>query len=113
MLLRGYFSAKLKSHQQRWLPYEVKAFSISAAVNHWGPFIIKSHHPTQILIDSKPSLQAFEKLQRGECSNSAQVTSFLATLSKYNIQLQHIAGTANLPADCLSLSPIECEHRDL
>ena len=58
----GYFSAMLKSHQVRWLPCEVEALAISAAVNHWSPYIIESHHTVQVLTDSRPCVQAVAKL---------------------------------------------------
>ena len=107
--LGGYFSAKLKPHQQKWLPCEIEALAISSAINHWAPYILESKHQSQILSDSKPCVQSFQKLQRGQFSSSARVSTFLGTLSRYNIKLQHIAGTDNLPADYLSRSPMECK----
>jgi hypothetical protein len=112
MKLGGYFSAKLKTHQQKWLPCEIEALAISSAVAHWGPHILASEHLCQILSDSKPCIQAFEKLQRGEFSYSARITTFLSTLSRYQVSLHHIAGSKNLPADYLSRHPMECKHHD-
>jgi hypothetical protein len=108
----GYFSAKLTVWQQKWLPCEVEALAISLAVSHWGPHILESQHPCQILSDSKPCVQAYGKLQRGCFSTSARISAFLSSLSRYNITLQHIAGSKNLPADYLSRSPMECVYRD-
>ncbi len=105
----GYFSAKLKSNQQRWLPCEVEALGISMAINHWNTYIINSIHETQVLTDSKPCIQAFQKLARGQFSSSARVSTFLSTLSRYNVQLTHLSGSANLPSDYLSRSNIQCE----
>ena len=96
----GYFSAKLKATQQRWLPCEIEALGISLAINHWGTHILESHHETQILTDSKPCIQAFQKLTRGQFSSSARVSTFLSTLSRYNVQLTHLSGIDNLQADC-------------
>jgi hypothetical protein len=110
MLLGGYFSAKLKPHQSRWLPCEVEALAISSATNHWGPLILQSRHQTQILTDSRPCIQAYDKLSRGEFSLSARVSTFLSTLTRYNVMLQHIPGSSNLPADFLSRSPMECDQ---
>ena len=39
MKLGGYFSAKLKSHQSRWLPCEIEALSVSTSVRHFAPYI--------------------------------------------------------------------------
>ena len=107
--LGGYFSSKLTIYQQKWLPCEVEALAISSAVNHWGPYILESQLPCQLLSDSKPCIQAFGKLQRGCFSSSARITTFLSSLSRYNVTLQHIAGSANLPADFLSRSPMQCD----
>ena len=41
-----------------------------------------------MLSDSKPCIQAYEKLTQGEFSSSARVSTFLSTLSRYHINLQ-------------------------
>ncbi|KAJ8408101.1 hypothetical protein AAFF_G00263290 [Aldrovandia affinis] len=61
----GYFSAKLRKNQTSWLPCEIEALSIAAAVKHFAPYIIQSSQRTCVLTDSKPCAQAFEKLCRG------------------------------------------------
>ena len=63
--LAGFFSAKLRKHQVTWLPCEIEALSISAAVKHFSPYIIQSKHTACVLTDSKPCVQAIEKLCRG------------------------------------------------
>ena len=108
MLLGGFFSAKLKPHQMKWLPCEVEALAISSSVQHWASYIVENTNTTQILTDSRPCIQAFAKLCRGEYSHSARVTTFLSTLSRYAISLQCIQGSVNLPADYQSRNPAEC-----
>lgn len=83
-LLAGFCSAKLKKHQVNWLPCEIEALSIAAAVKHYSPYIIQSSKHACVLTDSKPCVQAIEKLNRGEFSSSPRVTSFLSTASRYN-----------------------------
>lgn len=112
VLLGGYFSAKLKPYQQRWLPCEVEGIAISAAVQNWTKLIRESEHYTQVLSDSKPCIQAYVKLKRGEFSASARVTAFLATLSSHRVTLQHIAGKINLGADYQSRNPVTCTHEN-
>ena len=110
--LGGYFSAKLTQDQQRWLPCEVEALAIAASTQHWGPYIRESHHPVQILTDSKPCVQAFERLKQGKFSNSVRVSTFLSTLSRYisaDVSVKHLSASQNLPADYLSRNPISCE----
>ena len=108
--LAGFFSAKLRKHQVTWLPCEVEALYIAAAVKQFSPFIIQSQHPTSVLTDSKPCIQAVDKLCRGEFSASPRVTSFLTTVSRYQVPLQHLAGKANLPSDFTSRNAPDCSE---
>lgn len=39
--LAGFYSAKLRPNQQLWLPCEVEALAISAAVKYFSPYIIQ------------------------------------------------------------------------
>lgn len=106
--LGGYFSLKMKSFQLNWLPCEQEALAITSSINHWKIFIKNSRLKTQILTDSKPCVQAFIKLTRGEFSQSNRIVTFLSALSLYNISLQHISGTSNELSDYLSRNPAEC-----
>ena len=108
--LAGFFSAKLRKHQVTWLPCEIEALSIAAAVKHFSPYIIQSEKRTCVLTDSKPCVQAIDKLARGEFSASPRVTSFLTTVSRYQVTLQHLAGTANLPSDFASRNAANCHE---
>ena len=101
--LSGFFNAKLKEHQLRWLPCEVEAVAIGAAVKHFSPYIIQSSKTTQVLSDSRPCVQAYEKLLKGQFSTSARVSTFITVLSRYQCQLQHIAGSSNRV--CLFMPP--------
>lgn len=107
--IRGYFSAKFKKHQASWLPCEIEALSIAAAVKHFAPYIIQSKSKTYVLTDSKPCVQAFDKLCRGQFSSSPRVTSFLSSVSRYQITLLHLAGSANLPSDFASRNAPACD----
>lgn len=111
MLLGGFFSAKLKSHQSRWLPCEIEALSIAASIQHFAPFIRESENRTQILTDSKPCVQAYQKMIRGEFSTSARVATFLSTLAELNVELHHISGDMNLPSDYHSRNPQACSSK--
>ena len=108
--LAGFFSAKLRPHQVNWMPCEIEGLCIGTAVQHFAPYIIQSPHRTQVLTDSKPCVQAFAKLQRGQFSASSRVTTFLSTLSRFQVQLQHISGAANLPSDFASRNPQDCSN---
>lgn len=71
-----YFGFKLKSHQAGWLPCEMEALGITAAVSHFSPYIKESVHTTQVLTDSRPCVQAWGKLKSGLFSASARVSTF-------------------------------------
>ena len=109
--LGAYFSAKLKTHQLLWYPCEIEALSIAVSVSHFSPYIRESVHPTQILTDNRPCVQAWAKMRRGEFSTSARVATFMSTLSQYNVELQHIKGSLNIPSDFLSRNPPSCTSK--
>ena len=110
LLLAGFFSAKLRKHQVNWLPCEVEALCIAASVKHFSPYLIQSKHNPCILTDSKPCVQAFEKLCRGEFSASPRVTSFLSVVSRYQVSVRHLNGSANIPSDFASRNAPECHE---
>ena len=108
LLLAGFFSAKLRKYQVTWLPCEKEALSIAAAIKHISPYIIQSTHNTCLLMDSKPCVQAVEKLCSGEFLASPRVASFLSTVSRYQINMRHLNGSVNIPSDFESRNASEC-----
>ena len=110
LLLCGHFSARLHGHQPRWLPCEVEALAIAGAVKHFGPYLIQSEHHPVVLTDSKPCVQAYEKLSRGQFSASPRLTSFLSTVCRFQASIRHLAGKSNIPADFASRNAPECTH---
>ena len=109
--LAGNYSAKLKKHQISWLPCEIEALSISAAVNHFAPDLVNSEHQTLVLTDNLPSVQAYQKLKKGQFSTSARVSTFLSTVSRYNIVIAHLKGSENVYSDYASRNPVECDNK--
>ena len=110
LYLAGFFSAKLRNNQHTWLPCEIEALSISAAVKHFSPYIVQSDVNTCVLTDSKPCVQAFEKMCRGEFSSSPRVSTFLSTVSRFQVSLRHISGAAILPTDFSSRNVPACDN---
>ena len=106
--LAGFFSAKLRQHQVLWLPCEIEALAIAGAIQHFSPYIVQAKSHSCVLTDSKPCVQAFQKLCRGEFSASPRVTSFLSTASRYQVSIRHLAGSANLPSDFASRNAPQC-----
>ena len=103
-----FFSFKLKEHQCKWQPCELEGLAISSAATHFAPYIRESRSPAQILTDSKPCVEAWNKLQRGQFSASARVSTFLSTLASLNVALCHIKGTDNIISDFGSRNPLSC-----
>ena len=107
--LGGFFNAHMKVYQKRWLPCEVEALAIHSAIKHFAPYIIQSDTPTKVLTDSKACVQAYQKLIRGQFSASVRVTTYLASLSRYQIHVGHISAEANLPSDYASRNTVVCD----
>ena len=107
-MLAGFFSAQLRKHQNDWLPCEIEALAIAAAVKHYAPYIIQASSNVCLLTDSKPCVQAIGKLGRAEFSASPRVSTFLSTISRYRMSVRHLAGSANLPSDFSSRNAPPC-----
>ena len=108
--LSGHFSAKLKDRQNDWIPCEIEALCIAASIKHFSPYITQSTKTTCVMTDSKPCVQAYDKLCRGEFSNSSRVTTFLSVASRYPLHIRHLKGSVNLPADFASRNAPECHN---
>ena len=107
--LAGFFSTKLRKRQPTWIPCEVEALCIAAAIKHYSPYIIQSSEQASVLTDSKPCVQAYEKLCRGEFSTSSRISTFLTAVSRFHVSVRHLKGDANLPSDfsCRNAPPCE------
>ena len=110
LYLSGFFSAKLRGSQSSWLPCEIEALSIAAATKHFSPYIIQSDKKACLLTDSKPCVQAFEKLCRGEFSASPRISTFLSIVSRYQASVRHVSGSAILPSDFSSRNAPPCHN---
>ena len=109
-MLSGFFNLELKEFQRKWNPCEVEGIAIAAALQHWAPYIIQSVHRPEVLTDSKPCVEASMKLSRGQYSNSARLSTFLSAVGRYNANVRHVAGAANLSSDFASRNPIPCHE---
>ena len=109
--LAEFFNAKLPEFQQRWLPCEVEGIAIGSALHHFAPYIIMSKHKPHVLTDSKPCVEAVKKMNKGQFSTSARLSTFLSAVSRYQANVRHLSGQANLPSDFSSRHPVECESK--
>lgn len=106
--LAGFFNARLRKGQKLWLPCELEALCIMAAVKYYDPYLIQSRQPPTVLTDSKACVQAANKLERGEFSTSPRITTFLPTITRYQVQIYHLPGTDNAVSDYGSRHTPEC-----
>ncbi|CAG2236610.1 unnamed protein product [Mytilus edulis] len=109
-LLTNWKDAKLRQAQRQWLPCEIEALSIAASIKHFSPYIIPSLSTACVLTDSKPCVQAFEKLCRGEFSSSPRVSTYLSTASRFQVSIRHVSGLAILPSDYSSRNAPNCDN---
>ena len=107
-LLGGFYNSKLPNFQKKWLPCELEGLAISLALNHFSAYILNSNHRPQVLTDSKPCVDAANKLKKGQFSMSARLSTFMSTTSRYNADVKHIPGSANLVSDFASRNPVTC-----
>ena len=107
--IAGFFSQQLKPTHQKWFTCEVEGLSIAAAIKNFEGFIIQSKHRTIVLTDSKPCVDAYNKLLKGQFSSNARLSTYLSTISRHHVLVRHLAGTANLPADFASRNPVSCD----
>ena len=91
-LVAEFHSFKLKVHQINWLPCEMEALAIAGGINYFAPYFRESQHPLQVLTDSKPCVEAYKKLCRGQFSALARISTFLSSLSRYRIIMCHLPG---------------------
>ena len=106
--LAEFFNAKLPAFQSRWLPCEVEGIAIGTALHHFAQYILESKHKPQVLTDSKPCVQAAQKMCKGQFSSSARLSTFLSAVSQHQAQVRHVSGEANLPSDFSSRNPVPC-----
>ena len=99
LLIAGHFSVKLRTYKRSWLPCELKALAITAATKHFSPYIIQSQVQSCVLTDNEPCIEAVEKLCRGEVSASPRATTFLSTISMYQVSVRHLPSTSNFASD--------------
>jgi len=78
---------------------------------NFAPFIRDSHHSIQVLTDNESCVDAYQKLRQGKFSTSSRVSTFLTTLSKFNVEVCHIKGSSNLSSDYSSRNPNVCSDK--
>ena len=52
---------KRREKQFNWQPWDHEDLAITAGIKHFSPYNRESPHPLQVLMDSKPCVQEFNK----------------------------------------------------
>ena len=110
LLLAGFFSQQLAPSYMKWFPCEIEGITIACAVKFFDGFIVQSDNRTQVLTDSKPCVDAYNKLLRGQFSSNARLSTYLSAACRHHIVIRHIAGVVNLPSDFASRNPVTCDE---
>ena len=106
--LSGFFSQQINTVQtEKWFPCEVEGLAIATSIKFFNAYIAQSVHRTRVLTDSKPCKDAYNLLCRGEFSSNARLSTFLNTVSRYHVTVDHLSGIANAPSDFGSRNPIK------
>ena len=104
---------RVKNQMQSWSPCEVESYQLSQAVKKFKPFLRFVGTKTTALIDSRASVLAIQRLEKGQPSTSRRLQDLLVNISAENITVKHIS--AKLPSpilkyvDFASRHPIECD----
>ena len=105
---------RIKNSMKSWSTCEVESYNIANAIKKFKPFIRFVETRTTALMDSRASVLAVQRLEKGQPSTSRRLQDLLANVSAENIQINHIS--AKLPSaileyvDYASRHPIECEN---
>ena len=108
--LAGFFSQQLTPTHLKWFPCEIEGITIAAAIQYFNGYIIQSKLRTQVLTDSKPCVDAYQKLLRGQFSSNVRLSTYLSAASRHHVSIQHLSGTSNLPSDFQSRHPTICHE---
>ena len=106
---------RMKDNMTNWSPCEVESYNLNQAVKKFLPFIRYVNTKTTVIIDSRPSVLAIDRLEKGQPSTSRRLQDLLANISAENIQVMHMS--ARLPSpilkyvDFASRNPVKCEQQ--
>ena len=105
---------RMKNTMETWSPCEVESFQLAQAIRKFRPFIRYVEKKTTALLDSRASVLAIHRLEKGQPSTNRRLQDLLANVTAENIQVLHMS--AKLPSPILSYvdfasrNPIECKN---
>ena len=102
------FGARLKT-KKRWPPCEGEAWTIRIGAENHSPWIWDSNKKCEIATDNMPCVLAYNRLIRGDFSNSVRVAYFLSTIAQVPSYIVFKPGL-NHPGDYDSRHPVPCSE---
>ena len=93
----AYFSNKLKPYQRDYSTIEKEALALVLAIQKFECYLQTSPHVVKVYSDHNPIV--FINSMK---PNNQRILRWAVLLQPYNIQVNHIKGTDNIFADCLS-----------
>ena len=102
-----YASGKLSNYMEGWSPCEKEGVGAVLAIDQVRHWINESHHPTLVMPDNKPVVQAADLMRRGKHSTNSRLQQLLASVNRSNIRFTHNSAKAGLHVvpDALSRIP--------
>ena len=107
---------RMKGNMKEWSACEVESYQLSQAIKKFKPFIRFVGTKTTALIDSRASVLAVQRLEKGQPSTSRRLQDLLVNISAEKIQVLHMS--AKLPSpllqyvDFASRNPIKCSNNN-
>ena len=105
---------RMKGNMREWSACEVEAYQLAQGIKKFKPFIRYVGTKTTALVDSRATVLAVQRLEKGQPSTSRRLQDLLANVSAENIRVLHIS--AKLPSalleyvDFASRNPVTCEN---
>jgi hypothetical protein len=103
----AYLSKSFNQAERNYQVYDRELLVIVRALQEWRHYIQGSPHKTLVLSDHR-NLTYFRKPQK---LNRRQAR-WTIELAEYDIDLKHVAGNKNIPANALSRQPDLCPDED-
>ena len=109
-----YCSAKLQGYMGNWFPCEQEGVGAVLAIEQCRHWINESHHPTSILCDNQPVVDAANLLKLGRHSKSPRLQSLLTSVNRSNIEFYHNSAKRghHVVPDTLSRMKRTCGAKD-
>ena len=109
--LGGYFSVMVDSFKSQWWPCEGEALAARLVLEFFERYIREADTDSVHYTDNQPVVDAWKKARRGGFSTNARISTFLAAVANFPIEIRHKAGALMLTSDYASRHPQVCPDK--